>query len=108
MPPAILVNTKAETMDAAIHARLPIPLGEIKRKCKCLSIAVLTDSAKSCFRFSKSVRNRTQITADGDGVISVWVPCLMHRVALGIFAMLKMFQWTVPLFCVAALAHQAN
>jgi hypothetical protein len=43
-----------------------------------------------------------------DGVIAIWAPCMMHRVANCVFGVLAVFALMVPLFCASVLLHQAS
>ena len=109
IPPSMLINKKAETMYAAIHSHLPFRLGDLKRKCKTLFICLGSDSARSCKKLARDFQGRTQLQAGSlDGVLAVWSPCLMHRIALVMFGLLKFCSITIPLFCASVLMHQAS
>jgi hypothetical protein len=108
LPPCVLMSKKAEAFYSAIHQRLPISLADLKRKCISLAVIILTDSARSCIRLSRCFRAQTAMSAEGAGVVSVWMPCLMHRAALAVFSTLKLFDLMVPLFCGTVLLHQGQ
>jgi len=108
MPPCVLMSKRAEAMYAAIHRRLPISLATLRQRCSSLAVIVLTDSARACIRLSRCFRAQTAMEVGGNGVVSLWAPCLMHRAALVVFAVLKMFSLMVPLYSGTVLLHQAS
>ena len=108
LAPCILSSKKAEVLMAAIKGRLPISLTEFKQRCQTLSLTLVSDSARSCICVSRAFRGRTQLDAQLNGVVSVWAPCLMHRTALAVFGLLKVFDILTPLFCATVLLHGAG
>ena len=46
--------------------------------------------------------------ADAVERTAIWAPCLMHRTALAVFGLMKVFGLLVPLFCATVLLHGAG
>jgi hypothetical protein len=108
MAPAFLLGTTAEHLMAAITKRLPVGIRDLKRLVKRLSININSDGARACKRLARRFMGRSNMTMDGDGVVSVHSTCCMHATQAIVNAVFAAVKLSTALFCACVLLHHVK
>ncbi len=94
IPPAIIENTKSQSLKAAVDARMPISIEAIEKMCSGNLAKVLSsDSASSCLKLARDLKALPAI-------------CRMHQHCLAMTDTMKLGGVLSALFCFAILLRR--
>ena len=113
--PAVIENTTAESMWAALMDRSPAKLADLKKKCQVLVLVLSTDAHKANVRLGRHFKLQTRLEVTDtdntqlDGVLCVTTLCLMHQTFLIMSFLLRMLSsLRVSLFISTVLMHRVK
>jgi hypothetical protein len=108
MAPAIVSSIASPCLLAALLKRLPLKFSELKAQTKTLTIAFVSDAAKSCCKLGRHFRALTSLDQNLDGVLGLHAVCLQHQLHLAVSSVLRRSDIVMPMFCGSVLLHYAR
>ena len=94
LPPAVVQGTAAEDLYAALVARLPWSLDDVKGFARNVMVITNSDSARSCLKLSRHL---------GSILPSLPCQCRMHQLVLAMNGVLSLGGVGSALFCASLL-----
>ena len=97
LPTAVLENTTASCLWAALWARSPWAMEQLRNMADEVIFIFNTDSAKSCLKVGRHM---------GELVPTLHAPCRMHQLCLVLVAVMKRSGLMSALFCACNLLRK--
>jgi hypothetical protein len=105
MPPVLLENTTSSCLVAALTARLPASINQLRAQFDTLSVIVNSDSARACKLLGRAIGD---LYKHDDKVRTLNTYCMMHLVVIAVNEMLKPMRIINPLYCLTKVMQDGN
>ena len=97
MPPVVLPSTTAAALNAALKARLPVPLDDLAARARDFTLVMNTDSARACKLLARQLAMEHVV---------LHAPCLMHQLCICLVAVLRLSGVMSAMFCATLTLHR--